>query len=815
VRGIARRNLAREAAITILFAYVLLLGGTLNGLVLYEVINLSLGMLAVVGVAWLGWAWYRRQPIAFPPVTVAYAAYLVAYGVAAALSSDPRRSLNALCLTTLYALVWLLVSDLIRKGWPAGLFTRVMTAVGTVVIGLALWQTARYEMDWLALSGGDPLLPPVVVRPNPLLSHANMVAAFLNLLWPIVLVGVLTASSWPRRAVAALWVLLGWVVILLTSSRGGWLGAAVAFPVTTGLCWLAGRRGAGRKTLLPRSRLSVGRLAVGVIVLLLVAVAVAAAMPLLQNPTHASGFGSRRHFWETAWETFLARPIVGLGPDTYATAYTLHTSVPPNELYLHPHSKLMLLLAENGLLGVLGGGVLLVAVGWAGWRRWRGATAPQRRLLAGVAGGLVAAMVHSLFDTPTEVPVNALVIAVLTAILTSPWPQGKQRCAAWYRLAPTVLLLSLLAAGAWSQFAYRPYLRGTASGNAGDWEGAASYLGTAVARDPGHALYSLAAGYAYGVLADRGDADALPVAIRCYEAAIVREPGYGLNYANLAALYWQQGATGAALAAAERAVQAAPQEATFWLNLGSYHEKMGDLAKAREAYDQALTARPWWARAYYWRANGFRRSVLEAWQAAHPSQEPRTAAELAWAALTSAGYEEALSLYEEALAADPRWAFGYVGRAEAFMELGRYEEATRDARAAALLSGRGPIVAVRSDWILAQIAHRQGDLDTALALGEQVLDAFRWQSAFGPGTLGASIHGWGAAYYRVGLAADMLPQLETIRFTDREVGWLETVGGWYEEAGDPDAAHRLYQEALEAAPDAVVAAERLAALEGR
>ena len=98
-------------------------------------------------------------------------------------------------------------------------------------------------------------------------------------------------------------------------------------------------------------------------------------------------------------------------------------------------------------------------------------------------------------------------------------------------------------------------------------------------------------------------------------------------------------------------------------------------------------------------------------------------------------------------------------------------------------------------------------------MGEQALDGFRHQSIFGPGRHGWTIRFWGVIFHRLGLGADLLPQLRIIRFTDREVGWLETLGSWYEEAGDPEAARRIYREALEAAPDAAFAAERLAALD--
>ncbi len=840
--GMRPNNLAREAAITIVFAYVLLAGGTLNGLALYQAVNLSLGLLALVGAAWLGWAWWRKRPIAFSPVTVVYGAYLVAYGVAAALSLDPRRSLNALWLTTLYALVWVLVSDLIRKGWSAKSFTRVMAVVATGVIGLALWQTVRYELDWLAISGGEPLLPPVILRPNPLLTHANMVAAFLNLISPVILVGLLTSRSWPRRIVAGLWLLLAWAVILLTSSRGAWLGTAGALPVTVVLWWLSSRRegesplrklraalatgrcsvdgdGSGLRSAqgpsqgFSRPRFSVGWLAMGVGGLLLVTVVGVVAARLLQSPTHGSGFGSRQYFWEAAWKVFVAAPVTGLGPDTYATAYMRHISIPPHALYVRAHSQIMHLLAENGLLGVLSGGALLIAMAWTGWRHWLAATVPDRRLLAGVVGALAATAIHSLFDTPPAVPVNALVIAMLTAILTTqPRPVERQRHAAWWRLALTLTLLILLVVGAWSQHAYHPYLNGTALANAGDWEAAAPELETAVARDPGHALYNLASGHAHGVLAARGDTDALPVAVARYRIAIGREPGYGLNHANLATLYWQQGDTAAALAAMERATQAAPGEATFWLNLGLYHEETGDLAGARDAYEQVLTLRPWWVETYYWRANDFRRSVLETWRAAHPPRQPQDVVGKAQAALASAHYDEALRLYDQALIANPQWASGYAGRAEVLVELGRYQEATRDARIAAFISGLEPAAAVHANWVQAQVAYRRGDLDTALILGEQALDAFRQQSIFGPGTYGTSIYGW-AIFYRLGLSDDVLPQLETIRYTDAILEHLQMLGRWYEEIGDVTSARLVYEEAWMAAPDAAWAEQRLQVLE--
>jgi tetratricopeptide (TPR) repeat protein/O-antigen ligase len=822
----SRSALPRLAAVTVVFAYLLLLGGTLNGLAVYGAVSLSLSLLALVGAAWLGWAWVSGEPVAFSPVAVAYSANVAAYGAAAALSLDPRRSLNALCLTTLYALVWVLVSDLISKGWPAELFTRVMAVVGSIVVGLALWQTASYQLDWLAISAGEAAFPPVVVRPHPLLGHANMVAVFLNLLWPIVLVRLFSSTSWINRILGSLWVLLAWAVILLASSRSAWLGAATALPVTLGLWWLAEGGRAGRRLRIPRPS---GRwLAVGAGVLPVVAAAGLAAVWLFQRSAlRGFGLGARQIYWETAWRTFLDHPVAGLGPDTFPTAYQSAVSIPPHIFYVHAHSKPFHLLAENGLLGIVSGAALLVTALWAAWRHWRGETVPQRRFLAGVAGALITIAVHCLFDTPSESPLNAIVAAVLLAILaTQPHAVALHRRGGWrWRLALTVCLLALLGVGAWSQVAYRPYLEGAALANAGHWEAAVPRLEAAVARDPGHALYSLASGYVHGVLAAQGDVAsagdgtspagmALDTAIRRYEGAIEREPGYGLNHANLAALYWQRGDAAAALAAAQRAVEAAPREATFWLNLGFYRDETGDLAGAQGAYERTLDLRPRWASAYYWRATDLRQAVLEAWRAARSSQEPQGVSAKAQHALAEGQYEEAVALFDEALAARPQWPSGYAGRAEASLTLGRYEEAARDARIAAFIGSLEPSAIPHSDWVLARIAYEEGDIAVALTLGERALEGYRRQSIFGPGTWGGTVEAWGPVYHRVGLTDDMLPQLVTIRFTDREIGWLVTLGAWYEEAGDTEAAGRVYEEALDAAPDASIAAERLAGLDG-
>src|SRR5205085_11718593 len=87
--------LLREAALFLGLSYVLLLGGTFNGLVLYRLNVASLVLIAAVGLAWLGWRWRRaaRRPAA--AIDFGLAAVLAAAGVATVFSAGPRRSAGA------------------------------------------------------------------------------------------------------------------------------------------------------------------------------------------------------------------------------------------------------------------------------------------------------------------------------------------------------------------------------------------------------------------------------------------------------------------------------------------------------------------------------------------------------------------------------------------------------------------------------------------------------------------------------------------------------------------------------------------------
>jgi len=716
---------------------------------------------------------------------------------------DPRRSLNAIWVLTLEIWIFLLVYDLTQHGWPAELFVKVLLLLGAIVVVFVLWQLVEWERQWLAIAGGAELLPPIWVRPAPFYSHANLVAAFTNLLWPLALAWLWHTRSRLTRLWCGLLIAGCGIVLAFSSSRGALLAAGGATVLMSMLAvnWQQQTLTQLKAWLTrPRGRI----LLVALVLLILAGGALALGTRVLTHPTHGPLLSSRTAFWQAAWAAFQRSPLVGSGPDTFASDYVRWVSVPPQPLYMRAHSLLMQLMAETGLMGLVATAWLLTALAAAAYRRWRAVQPDKRHLVVGLCGALATIGLHGLADTPTVIPATAMVTMMLTALLLS-FETCKQPVRNnWTQPAGTIMAMLaaflIVGSGTWMQRAYAPYYLGAAWGNVSRWTQALPLLEEATRRDPGHAYYHLQAGFAYGMAAQE-NRTLLPQAITHYRQGIAREPYYSLNHANLAMLLWQCGDREAAITEMHQAAELAPDEAAYPLNLGIFYEAQGESARAAEFYQRALNLRPAWAAAYFWRASTIRQAALQSWQATQPI-EP-----------TAPEGQAALEQSTWAIHENPTDPAAYLEKAKALMTLQRWEEAGRTLRVADFVArGGGSAISgeVRNDieYYQAVAAYQQGRHTEAIQILERVLGQVREQSLFGPGGEGAALYGWGV-FYRVGWGNDVLPGLQIIRFTDTQVKRLLLLGQWYESVGDVNSARHTYQQVLEIAPDVTQAAERL------
>jgi tetratricopeptide (TPR) repeat protein len=284
----------------------------------------------------------------------------------------------------------------------------VLTTVGFVA---AYWlQVGDQWIRWWSIVGlGVPPLRPADVGLT--IGTANAVAAYLELLVPIA--AWIAWRRWHNRAFAAALAITGLAALLVTSSRGAWLGAGAGIAA---IAFVLGREAVARRrdglTSLPRRRLAIVG-AFAVILLLLIAPAVISRL--------FAGDAGRLELWRSAFGIFLDHPILGGGPGSWPGLRAADAISQANYAVLYtPHSIVAQLAAELGAMGLLAGAVLLVAVTRLARRAVAEANGAERvqRLIA--AGSLLAVGMHAVVDPMWHIPAVVLLTFVLVARLDPP-----------------------------------------------------------------------------------------------------------------------------------------------------------------------------------------------------------------------------------------------------------------------------------------------------------------------------------------------------------------------------------------------------------
>ncbi len=275
------------------------------------------------------------------------------------------------------------------------------------------------------------------------------------------------ALAWPRlRWIGALPWLAAAALLLwglsLAGSVGGFVGlfAAIAF-VALGYATLT----RGRRRWIAFAVLAVlGLSAVGIG--LRVVNADRTAGPDIGNPIaeyvisvhiQRPGVQSRLEAWKAGLEGFLARPVLGWGPENFGTVFGRYASgygtvIEPHD---YAHSKLVEVVATTGALGLLAWLALWVSAFLVLWRAVRVLEARERALavFAGAAlfGGLVQSLL--LFDTVVGMLQSMLLLGFAVSLEATAVPEHRRPRmpsllrGAKARLAAAVVAVALAASG--------------------------------------------------------------------------------------------------------------------------------------------------------------------------------------------------------------------------------------------------------------------------------------------------------------------------------------------------------------------------------
>ena len=339
--------------------------------------------------------------------------------VATGFSPAPQEALRGLLKLVLYLGVWALAARLLthrRHWWNPILAGLLVGGLAEAVLALRQLQggaiaLATWSDEVSILLGTERLYGS--------LGNPNLLGGYLVPIIPLAIGAALHWRSWPSRLFAAVTAGLAGLALLLSYSRGAWLGLGAGLACFILLWgWFALPKFQGR-----RQAVFCG--------LLLTALIMAVAMAVLLEPLRVrflsglagrgdSSINFRINVWMAAWQMLRDYPWTGIGPgqDAFNRIYPLYQQ--PMFNALSAYSMPLELAVELGLAGLLAG----IAIFWQalrkGLRQLKGAVAtgaergwPQISAMAAVVGLGAHGLVDTIFLRPEVQLIWWLCIAFL------------------------------------------------------------------------------------------------------------------------------------------------------------------------------------------------------------------------------------------------------------------------------------------------------------------------------------------------------------------------------------------------------------------
>ncbi|MEB3322834.1 MAG: IctB family putative bicarbonate transporter [Synechococcaceae cyanobacterium] len=395
------------------------------GLPLVTRFGLSLLVLAA-GLTWFLWA-LRTPPQRIGAIDGWLLAVLAVAVLATGFSPVPAAAFKGLLKLGSYLAVYALMRKLLQAApawWDRIVAALMAGGLVTSVIGI---RQLYADTDALARWSDANSLAEGTVRIYGTLGNPNLLGGYLLPLLPLAAVALLRWRGAARRLFALTTLALGLVALVLTYSRGAWMGMVAAFAVLVLL--LAMRRTLAWpplwRRLLPVLLLVGGAAVLAVLVSQVEPLRVRVASLLVGREDSSNNF--RMTVWGAALKMIRARPWLGIGPgnEAFNLIYPLYQA--PKFNALSAYSIPLELLVEAGIPGLLAGLGLLQAAVRGGLARWaeRGPLViPGLAAVAVFAGLGVQGLTDTIFFRP-EVQLVALFCLATVAASAVPAPPAR------------------------------------------------------------------------------------------------------------------------------------------------------------------------------------------------------------------------------------------------------------------------------------------------------------------------------------------------------------------------------------------------------
>ncbi len=374
------------------------------------------GLIGVLLVACAGW-WIlltltdEPSQTTFTPIHLLVLLYWGIATVATALSEVKIAAFSGWVKLTLYLMLFALMARVLRSPKIRSIFITLLLLISQIVsvYGLRQWF---FGADALA-TWVDPTSPQSeLTRVYSYLNNPNLLAGYLL---PAVGLSLGAIFAWQRllpKALAVTMTIVNSACLILTFSRGGWIGfVALTFVFAVLLLyWLSIRFNPfWRQWAVP---MGLG----GLTVFLLLAVLFVPALRDRAASIFAGRGDSSNNFrinvWTAVIEMIKDRPILGIGPGNVAFNKIYPRYMQPRYSALSAYSVILEVAVETGIIGLACFLWLLTVTfnqGWVQLKRLRELGNPQGFWLMAAIAVLVGMLAHGLVDTVWYRPqVNSL-----------------------------------------------------------------------------------------------------------------------------------------------------------------------------------------------------------------------------------------------------------------------------------------------------------------------------------------------------------------------------------------------------------------------
>jgi len=399
----------------------LVLCALMAGLPLVTRAGLSLLILAC-GLLWLVWA-LRTPPGPIGRINAWLLAVLAVAVLATGFSPVPLAAFKGLLKLVSYLGVYALMRELLVQApawWDRLVAALLAGELITSVIGI---RQLFGDSSALARWSDSNSVAEGTVRIYSTLENPNLLAGFLLPVLPLAVVALLRWRSRLQRLFALTALLLGLVALVLTYSRGAWMGMVASLAVVGLLLALRHTRHWPPfwRRALPLALLLGGAVVLAVLVLQVEPLRVRVLSLLAGREDSSNNF--RMNVWTSVLQMIQERPWLGIGPGNTAFNLIYPLYQQPKFNALSAYSIPLELAVEAGIPGLLAGlGLVFTAIrtGLAQRRAEGSLVLPSLAAVAVFVGLGVQGLTDTIFFRP-EVQLQAFFcLATLAAAAAAP-----------------------------------------------------------------------------------------------------------------------------------------------------------------------------------------------------------------------------------------------------------------------------------------------------------------------------------------------------------------------------------------------------------